>query len=303
MRVLFLCLLSFQLLACPLEHLPESDQAIQYSRVNEMIEHLVATTHPTLSSVSISLFKINNPEYFLISNFTLGRVFLGRHNYRVGLNPVLFEQGVSDLALEGILAHELVHTEDYRSGSTLGTLLPIGLKISFSKTRIQYERKTDLRTVMKGYGAGLKAYKAFQYPLLSPRNLQKKKAEYLTPIEIDFVEVMPESYHKDWLANQIPTKIEQFRIYHWFRKSYPDYQAQNHHEFSDIYEMKAVKGLKNQKLNVIPVTRTGQLKFMSERSWDVRRNKTKKVNISPFTAGYILYNSDLSVVHFHEVQP
>ena len=83
------------------------------------------------------------------------------------------------------MAHELTHSEHYYRGTTLRTILPIGIKVLRKKSRAKYERKTDKEVVLKGFGEELKAYRVWQYRLLSPEDLETKKKEYLTPEEID----------------------------------------------------------------------------------------------------------------------
>lgn len=163
----------------------------------------------------LKFHSISNPKYFLESNFSLGRFFFGIPKYKIGVNPLIFDKKISSLALEGILVHELIHSEDYYTGSTIRSIIPIGFKVSRKKSRIQYERKTDLRTIMLGYGKGLIAYKAFQYPLLNEKQLATKKREYLTPEEINFIISIKESYPKllkKWLKSKIPVNLEQFKI-------------------------------------------------------------------------------------------
>jgi len=111
------------------------------------------------------------------------------------------------------LAHELVHSEDYYNGSTLRTIIPIAYKITRKKRRIQYERKTDLKTILYGYGKGLIEYKKFQYPLLTPEQLRIKKQEYLTPQEIRLILSIQDDYPEliqAWLKKKIPVNLKQF---------------------------------------------------------------------------------------------
>ena len=124
------------------------------------------------------------------SNFSWKRVLFGTPDYRVGVNPLIFDEGIPGDALQGVLAHELTHSEHYYRGTTLKTILPIGVRILNKKSRAKYERKTDKEVVLKGFGEELKAYRLWQYKLLSPEQLKRKKKEYLTPEEID--EIMHE---------------------------------------------------------------------------------------------------------------
>jgi len=194
----------------------------QIEKIRQMTETIIKKTHHSLDNdrnnrrrkFKLKFHSIKNPQYFLESNFTIGRFLFGKPNYKIGVNPIVFDHHISDLALEGILAHELVHSEDYYNGSTIRTIIPIGYKVSRKKKRIQYERKTDLKTVLYGYSKGLIAYKNFQYPLLAPKELKKKKEEYLTPEEIELIDSIKEDHPEliqKWLKGKIPVDLKQFK--------------------------------------------------------------------------------------------
>lgn len=194
----------------------------QLTQLKMVSERIIKKSIPALDNevnqrsrkYRLSFHTIKGDKYFLESNFSLGRFFFGIPKYKIGVNPLIFEKKISDKALEGILVHELIHSEDYYTGSTIRSIIPIGLKVSRKKSRAQYERKTDLRTIMLGYAEGLLAYKAFQYPLLSQKDLKRKKREYLTPEEIHFIVSIKDSHPqliKEWLKSKIPVNLEKFK--------------------------------------------------------------------------------------------
>ncbi|MCP4911903.1 MAG: SprT family zinc-dependent metalloprotease [Oligoflexia bacterium] len=189
----------------------------QQEKVLNLVQNLVQTTHQNLNkeNLKFSLYTIDNPQYFFVSNFGAARALLGKKNYRIGVNPLIFEKNIPDDALKGVVAHELVHTEDYESGSTIGTLIPIGLKVSFSNSRIQYERKTDLKVIQKGLAKELLAYKNWQYPQLSADYLEIKRKEYLTPEEIPYVKEINERYPElfdQWTKKFTPREMVEFKL-------------------------------------------------------------------------------------------
>lgn len=134
---------------------------------------------------NVRFYSIDDPAYFMESNFSWKRVLFGTPDYKIGVNPLIFEKGIPEDALKGVLAHELTHSEHYYKGTTIKTIVPLGLKYLKRKSRIEYERRTDKEVVLKGFGEELKAYRLWQYKQLSPENLKKKKQEYLIPEEID----------------------------------------------------------------------------------------------------------------------
>src|SRR5690606_3731781 len=120
--------------------------------------------------------------YFFVSNFKWTRLF-GSQHYRIGVNPIIFSYRIPYDAFKSILVHELHHTLDYRQKG----VLPIAIQLLMKKHRYRYERRTDLQTILRGYGAGLASYRRWQYPLLSDRDLRIKKKNYLTDLEINFI--------------------------------------------------------------------------------------------------------------------
>lgn len=188
-------------------------------RVQLVIRDLLSETHKSIKDKAhkkfkISIFKINNDQYFFVSNFSWKRAVLGNSHYRIGYNPKIFDNQISDEALKGVLAHELIHTEDYVQGNTFNSIIPIGVKVSFKESRVQYERKTDLKVIVKGLGRELFEYRNWQYPLLSEKELLVKKKEYLTPEEISFAMAIQESNPKliqYWLKNKVPLNYEQMK--------------------------------------------------------------------------------------------
>ncbi|GAB4418485.1 MAG: hypothetical protein OHK0056_28040 [Bacteriovoracaceae bacterium] len=191
----------------------------QTAKIHDVIDELLHSTHQgilekTDDKFSYSLYEIDSDQYFFVSNLTWKRFVLGKSEYRIGHNPKIFNLGIPDDALKGVLAHELNHTEDYVFGSSLGTILPIGVKVSFKKSRAQYERKTDLKVVLKGLGKELLAYKEWQYQQLTHEMLERKKREYLTPEEIRLImkikDQRPELMKK-WLRGKIPANLEEMK--------------------------------------------------------------------------------------------
>ncbi len=186
---------------------------VEKDRIHKILDSLITTTHISLDKpkLKIKLHTINNPAYFFESNFGAARALLGMKKYKIGVNPLVFDKEIPEKALVGVLAHELIHTEDYASGNTFNTLIPIGLAVLKKKTKIQYERKSDLKVILKGLENELLAYKKWQYPLLSPNDLITKKKEYLTPEEIKLIveirDTFPETL-KEWLEYRIPTDID-----------------------------------------------------------------------------------------------
>lgn len=157
-------------------------------RILGAIDTVVKNTHEPIAQkkVNVTTYPIDSDEFFMVSNFKISRV-IGKHNYRVGVNPKIFDLDISQEALVAVMAHELEHTLDYIKGSFIGRIVPIGISLLTKKYRYRYERQTDLKTVLKGYGEGLIAYRNWQYLFLDKKALKVKKENYLTPAEIALI--------------------------------------------------------------------------------------------------------------------
>tara|TARA_R110000868_G_scaffold248282_22_gene504745 strand:+ start:15770 stop:16762 length:993 start_codon:yes stop_codon:yes gene_type:complete len=156
--------------------------------VSNIVKRIIKRTHHQLRAdkINIEFFPISSDDYFMISNFKASRL-IGKDHYRVGINPKIFALDIPMLALEAVLAHELEHTTDYVEKKFVTGIIPIGIRLLFKKHRYLYERRTDLKTLLKGYGLGMIRYKRWQYNLLSPNELRIKRENYLSPEEIDII--------------------------------------------------------------------------------------------------------------------
>ncbi len=181
-------LLSFSALALSTE---------QREQLRSVISEVALRSHPEIRNpnLSIDLYPIENPDYFLESNFhILKRVIFKQKKYRIGVNPKIFQNDITRSALIGVMAHELTHTEDYEQGR----LLKVAFVYAFGKKmKKRYERYTDIKVVFKGYARELNEYKTWQYKLLSPDALKKKKAQYLTPEEVTFLQQAIEDLNEE----------------------------------------------------------------------------------------------------------
>ncbi len=189
--------------------------AKQTRLIKSIIENIIQKTHPSLlkEKIKIDLFSIDSDEFFMISNFKLGRV-VGKHRYRIGINPKIFALDIPRNALYAVIAHELEHTVDYARKSFLTGVVPIGIKVLLKKYRYRYERQTDLKTVLKGYGDGLIAYKRWQYRLLSSKDLVIKQKNYLTPGEIELIQrnlKTKKARIKEALSGRMPKDLDEWK--------------------------------------------------------------------------------------------
>jgi hypothetical protein len=108
--------------------------------------------------------------------------------YLLQVNPSIFQNSPSELAIRGILIHELSHIIDYLKLNT-SELLLFGLRYALGRAhRFKYERLTDKRALTLGREvacSGIHAYRLWLYAQISPKEAEIKKKMYLTPEEIE----------------------------------------------------------------------------------------------------------------------
>jgi len=107
--------------------------------------------------------------------------------YFVDVNPALFQEQAPADGVCAILAHELVHVVSLSRGNRVRRF---GLVRLLSKQQTtKFERRADLAAIHRGYGDGLKNYRAWVYIHISPTKLQEKHRNYFSPEEITAIEM------------------------------------------------------------------------------------------------------------------
>lgn len=145
---------------------------------------------PELNDTSIVVTTFKAEDYFLQAQPAKASLMGSRHKrrYEVQLNLKLLACSPGEAALEAILIHELEHVLDYTQMSS-AQIVSHGLRyVTDKKFRIRYERETDLKALRHRVHAGLVAYREWIYQWLTPAQLERKKAFYLSPDEIRALE-------------------------------------------------------------------------------------------------------------------
>lgn len=110
-----------------------------------------------------------------------------KRTYVLKINKKLYADSPGDLALRGILAHELTHLNEFAHSSSFD-LAGIGWDYLFSDDNpdvVRWERATDENALRLGFAEGLKAYRRWLYSQLTPERAEKKRRIYYTPEQID----------------------------------------------------------------------------------------------------------------------
>ena len=160
-------------------------------RALKMVDILIEESFPELKGVSITPKLIQTPAIFLATDIEISSVLMGEREYVLYLNKRLWTHPISDLALKGILAHELVHFTDYEKMNPLELAAFYIQYLLSDEYGAKYERATDLESFDRGYAIGIKAFRFWLYEQITPEAKVLKETNYYTPAEID-----------DWLLGQ-----------------------------------------------------------------------------------------------------
>ncbi|MGE3728880.1 MAG: hypothetical protein AB7I41_25255 [Candidatus Sericytochromatia bacterium] len=149
-----------------------------------LLREIISEAYPELAGITLTTGSFSEPDSFFQSNFELLSLFSEHPIYRIEINPQLWQNPPPPLALKAVLAHELAHTLDYHQGKIPG-ILHILNQLRLYESLRSYEHHTDLQAIFRGFGPGLKAYREWLYLRLTAQAIERKKAIYYSPEEIE----------------------------------------------------------------------------------------------------------------------
>jgi len=152
----------------------------------QLVSEIIVRSFPNLIGVDISVKRFQSDTDYFRTSFSAVR-FLGgvTMRYFVLVNPAWKTRGAPVEGVQAILAHELAHVEDLARGKRIRLFGLVGL-VSNTRTA-RFERRADLETLARGYGCGLKAYRAWLYTHVPAEKLAEKRRDYFSPEEIDAI--------------------------------------------------------------------------------------------------------------------
>lgn len=157
-------------------------------RVRKLVEEVTTASYPELTSAGIEIKLFDSRSDYFQSRFTFtSYLFRKRLRYLLKVNRRVFADGAPEDGVRAILAHELAHVLFYHSRNRLALL---GLVRLVSKGyTAHFERGADLVAIERGYGDGLKSYRAWLYMHIPPNKIEEKKRNYFSPAEIDALQL------------------------------------------------------------------------------------------------------------------
>ena len=174
----------------------------------QMVRDIIARSFPNLEGVDIWLKLFRSGSDYFRTSFSAVRFVAGvRMRYFVSVNPEWRRQGAPVEGVRSILAHELAHIDNLKRGKRIRLFRLAGL---LSKSRsARFERKADLNAIVRDYGSGLKAYRAWLYEHIPLTTLAEKRRDYFSPEEIDAIVASaaqnPDLF--DYWINHVPMNL------------------------------------------------------------------------------------------------
>ncbi|MGE0815828.1 MAG: hypothetical protein AB7O28_13770 [Vicinamibacterales bacterium] len=166
---------------------PAAAQVRSLAEAEAVVHELVATRFPELAHRRIQVRALAARGDYFRTSFSVRRYFLIEPmRYVIKVNPEVWLQGAPDDGVRAILAHELSHVVQLSRGPRIRRLGLVRLLRERSEAR--FERQADLDALARGFGPGLKAYRAWLYGHVPADVLPEKRAHYFGPEEIDAIE-------------------------------------------------------------------------------------------------------------------
>lgn len=166
----------------PIASFSQKTEVLKHTQtiVNEIIEK----SYPELKTAKIEIKTFESESNYFKSQFSVSRFLTFRNiSYVIFVNAEVFRRNAPDDGIRAILAHELAHILYYQRKNRFQLL---GLTALADKSfTAKFERRADLEAIARGYAEGLKSYRKWLYQNIPPKNVEAKKRNYFSPVEID----------------------------------------------------------------------------------------------------------------------
>lgn len=199
---------------CPIPDL-HGDSATQQAddavvALSPALQKIRGASFPELAHIKLRVRSFRSPSDYFRTRFSVSRfLLLMPMRYFVDVNPsLLLRQAPSDGTC-AILAHELAHVVSLSRGNRIQRLVLIRL-ISQQYTA-KFERGADLEAIHRGYGNGLKLYRAWVYTHIPKNKLPQKLRNYFSPEEITAIQRQlrdqPDLY--EYWSRRVPMNLQE----------------------------------------------------------------------------------------------
>lgn len=155
-------------------------------KTQKIIGEIIEKSFPELKTAKIDIKTFESDSNYFKSQFSISRFLTFRKlRYVIFVNAEVFRRNAPEDGVRAILAHELAHVLYYKRKNRFELFGLTGLMSKSFTTK--FERKADLEAIARGYGSGLKSYRAWLYQNVAPKSLNEKKRDYFSPEEIDLI--------------------------------------------------------------------------------------------------------------------
>lgn len=178
--------------------------------IDALLSALRKESFPELAHVDLGVRTFHSESDFFRTRFSLSRfVLLRPMRFYVAVNPDLFQRQAPSDGVCAILAHELSHVVSLSHNNRMHRF---GLIRLLSKRyAAMFERRTDLEAIHRGYGDGLKSYRAWVYANIPLDRVPQKRRDYFAPGEIAAIQTKlqdnPDLFA--YWAKHVPENVKQ----------------------------------------------------------------------------------------------
>lgn len=154
-------------------------------RTGLLIERIGTSSYPELQTTQIQARPFTSASDFFRARPRIPDFFVKKDlRYVILVNPT-YELEVPEDGVEAIIAHELSHVAYLKQRNRLRLLTMV--RLLSKRFAANFERRTDLDAVSRGYGEGLKVYRHWLYQHISQKSLAEKRRDYFSSEEIDAI--------------------------------------------------------------------------------------------------------------------
>jgi hypothetical protein len=140
--------------------------------VRPEVQRVGRSSFPELLHIDLRVRAFHSQSDYFRTRFSWsGFLLLMRMRYFMDVNPALFQRQAPSDGTCAIVAHELAHVASLSRGNRIRRL---GLvRLISERYTVKFERGADLEAIHRGYGDGLKAYRAWSTTISRPTDFSK----------------------------------------------------------------------------------------------------------------------------------
>src|SRR5258708_607350 len=180
--------------------------------VGPVIQEVRRSSFPALAHIHLRVRAFRSQSDYFRTRFSLSRfLLLMRMRYSVDVNPALFQRQAPSDGICAIVAHELAHVASLSRGNRIRR---VGLiRLISERYTAKFERGADFEAIHRGYGDGLKTYRAWVYNHIPPDKLQQKLWTYFSPEEITAIQVKLQEQPAlfEYWKRHVPTNLQEIQ--------------------------------------------------------------------------------------------